>query len=243
MGNPNAPCGCLRIESSGVAHQLLYSEFCLKQFRETKRFDIYYQAPWTSGQHMVKHLAGASALGGRAWHHAYYVGTALHIYDTLLKLEVIKSTDFPLMERLCDIFEAMVFLGHRPSRNLLSCYQRWSGGCLNFPKGHCNGMHTHSHSGNMGKKWSMKFVKDVSQGGNHPNRGFDPGKISLFSLLEAHNFALDDDILAWTYCSKPWKKASDMRISKTDVSSAHTQYRPRKRTSISPGEKRSPFHS
>lgn len=202
MKTPNAPCGCLKIGSSGIANLLLTSQATLSDFIDTRRFDIFYQAPWVSGQHMVDNLARASDFGAKAWHHAYYVGTTLHIYHTLLKLEVINPTDFPLIEKLCNIFESAVFLGHRPTRNFLSCYQRWSGGCVSFPKGRCSGMHSHSHTGGMGKKWSLKYVKDVSQGGNHPNRGFHPSKISLFSLLVKRNFSLDDDVLVWTYCSK-----------------------------------------
>lgn len=64
-------------------------------------------------------------------------------------------------------------------------------------------------------------MKDVSQGGDHPNRSFDPAKISLFSLLEGRSFALDDDILAWTYRSKPWKKASTVKDGL--CSTAHTR--------------------
>lgn len=208
MATPNAPCGCLRIGSVGVARLLITSQVLLHQFIDTRRFDIFYQSPWISGQHMVENLVLASDFGAKAWHHAYYVGTTLHLYHTLLTLEVIKPADFAVMERLSRLFEAAVFLGQRPSRNLLSCYQRWSGGCLSFPKGRCNGMHTHDHSNGMGKKWRMKYVKDASQGGNNTNRGFNPMKISLFSLLSTRNFVLDDDVLAWVYCSKPWPKAS-----------------------------------
>ena len=230
MATPNAPCGCLQIRGYGVANLLQKSRGLLGQFIDTKRFDIFYQSPWVSGQHMVENLARASDLGAQAWHHAYYVGTTLHIYHTLLALQVIKHTDFPLMESLCSRFEGMVFLGHRPSRNLLSCYQRWSGGCLSFPKGRCNGMHTHNHSNGMGKKWSMKYVKDASQGGDHPKRGFEPMKISLFSLLSSRNFALDDDVLAWVHCCKPWQKASGIIWIWLYICRIDHSYRPARKT-------------
>ena len=209
MAAPNPPCGCLQIGSVGVAQLLITAQEWLYQFVNTKRFDIFYQAPWISGQHMVEHLSMASDFGAKAWHHAYYVGTTLHTYNTLVKLEVIKPSEFPLMERLCNLFKGAVFLGQRPSRNLLSCYQRWGGGSLSFPKGHCRGMHTHTHS-QTGKKWGMKYVRDASQGGDNPNRGYDPAKISLFSLLSAQKFVLGDQVLAWVYCSKPWSKASQI---------------------------------
>lgn len=230
MATPNAPCGCLRIGSYGIANLLITSQALLNRFVDTKRFDIFYQNPWVSGQHMFENLVRASDFGAKAWHHAYYVGTTLHVYHTLLALEVINPADFPLMESLCSRFEGMVFLGQRPSRNLLSCYQRWSGGCLSFPKGHCNGMHTHDHSNGMGKRWRMRWVKDVSQGGDNPNRGFNPMKISLFSLLSTRNFILDDDVLAWVYCSKPWQKASGKIYIWLNICHVDCSYRPARKT-------------
>ncbi|MCJ1467159.1 hypothetical protein MMC07_005781 [Pseudocyphellaria aurata] len=206
MATPNAPCGCLRIGSYGVADLLNTTQVLLQQFVDTKRFDIFYQNPWVSGQHMVENLIRASYFGGKAWHHAYYVGTTFHIYHTLRRLEAIKSTDFPVMESLCHRFEETVFLGQRPTRNLLSCYQRWLGGSLSFPKGHCNEMHTHRQSNGPWKKWTLKPTKDASQGGNHEKRDFNPMKISLFSLVSTRNFNLTDDVLAWA--SKKDKQAA-----------------------------------
>lgn len=168
---------------------------------------------------MIGNLAKASRLGAKAWHHAYYVGTALHVYNTLIQLGAIKTTDFPVIEKLCLIFEETVFLGQRPSRNLLTCFQRWSGGSISFPKGRCRGMHTHGHSNDTSKKWSLKYVRDASQGGNDPKRGFNPMKISIFSLLASSEFFLDDDVLAWVYYSKQWPKARGLlfvRIPRTD---------------------------
>lgn len=176
---------------------------------------------------MVGNLANASSFGAKAWHHAYYVGTALHIYNTLIQLGSIQSTDFPLIEKLCLTFGDAVFMGQRPSRNLLTSFQRWSGGCISFPKGRCRGIHAHNHSNDTGKKWSLKYVRDVSQGGNDPKRGFNPIKISIFSLLSSADFMLDDDVLAWAYCSKPWRKASESRSS---ACLSLTIYRPRART-------------
>lgn len=181
----------------------------LEHFISTMRFDMFHLSPWVSGMHMAEFLVLSAEIGAHSWHHAYYVGTTFYIYQTLIALEVIKSTDFPVMERLCDLFKDTVFLGQRPLRNLLSCYQRWSGGTLSFPKGHCDTTNRmHNHSSGTGKKWTMKYVRDASQGGNHPHRGFNPMKISLLVLLARRNFVLDDDVLAWVHCSKPWPKVS-----------------------------------
>ncbi len=208
VAKPNTPCGCLRIGNWGVAQLLANSKALLDQFVNTVRFDIFYQAPWTSGQHVAEHLSRASDMGAKSWHHAYYVGTALYVYHCLILLEVMTPDQVPVLEHLCQLFEDSVFLGCRPSRNLFSCYERWSGGSLDFTKGQCNTLHSHQNPrGSREKKWNLKIEKDISQGGDHPIRGFDPTKISLFSLLAAGNFVLDDDVLAWVYCSKSWQKA------------------------------------
>ena len=192
-----------------MARLLAISRVVLHRFVNTIRFDIYYQAPWTSCQHMAEHLSAASDMGAKAWHHAYYVGTALYIYHCLVLLNVIYPDQVPVLERLCHLFEDSVFLGQRPRRNLFSCYKRWAGGSLDFTQGSCNAIHSHQNPhGARGGKWGMKFEKDASQGGDHPIRGFSPMKISLFSLLAGSNFVLDDNVLAWVYCCKTLHKAS-----------------------------------
>ena len=199
---------CLRIGTYTVARLLAISRVVLHRFVNTIRFDIYYQAPWTSCQHMAEHLSAASDMGAKAWHHAYYVGTSLYIYHCLIVLNVIHPGQVPVLEYLCNLFEDSVFLGQRPRRNLYSCYKRWAGGSLDFNQGNCSAIHNHQG------KWGMKFEKDASQGGNHPIRGFNPSKISLFSLLAGSNFVLDDNVLAWVYCSKTLHKESNFESAK-----------------------------
>jgi hypothetical protein len=209
MATKSPPCSCLKVESLKVAEQLLSSQAILDTFVNTVQFDIFYQAPWTCGQHMLVQLCSASDLGAKTWHHAYTVGTVLYMYHCLILLEVMTPDQVPLFENLCNLFEDSVFLGQRPNRNLFSCYERWSGGSLDFKQGQCKAIYNHhSPYGAREKKWKMKFEKDVSQGGDHPIRGFSPMKISLFSYLDYQGFHLNDDVLAWVYCSKSWHKVS-----------------------------------
>lgn len=206
MTTKNPPCGCLTIDNKVVLDDLQNFQVMLNTFVNTVQFDIFYQAPWTCGQHIWRNLYRASDVGAKTWHHAYTVGTVLYIYHCLILLEVITRDQVPLFEHLCDLFEDSVFLGQRPSRNLFSCYERWSGGSLDFKQGQCKAIY--NHHGAREKKWKMKFVKDVSQGGDHPIRGFDPRKISLFSYLGRRDFILDDDVLTLVHCSKNWTKVT-----------------------------------
>ena len=197
-----------------MARLLSNSRAFLHRFINEVRFDIFYQAPWTSGQHMAEHLSNAAEAGAKAWHHGYIVGTTLYTYHCLVLLEVITPDQVPLFERLCHLFEDSVFLGQRPSRNLFSCYERWSGGSIDFTKGHCSAIDNHRHPRSFrDKKWSMRFKRDFSKGGNHPIRAFNPTKVSLFSLLAGSNYMIDDNVLAWVYCSKTWHKARLCQIN------------------------------
>lgn len=153
---------------------------------------------------MARTLAKASFLGSQIWHYGYYVGTVLHMYHSLITLKFMTPDEVPLFENLCNIFERQLFLDKRPSRNISSCYQRWVGSVIEFPKERCHSMHSHADSsmGGNDKKWKMKHIRDQSQGGDNPNRSYNPCKVSLFSLLETEKFAIHDKILACAYCSK-----------------------------------------
>lgn len=228
MAGKNPPCECLYIGTSSVARLLSNSRVFLRRFVNEIRFDIFYQAPWTSGQHMTEHLSNASDAGAKAWHHGYIMGTLLYIYHCLILLEVITPDQVPVLEHLCHLFEGSVFLGQRPRRNLFSCYERWSGGSIDFSKGHCKALDNHDHPrGSRDKKWSLKIKRDFSKGGNHPIRGFNPAKISLFSLLAETNYVLDDNVLAWIYCSKTLRKVSNLGCQRMRNVADHFQATPK----------------
>jgi hypothetical protein len=136
-------------------------------------------------------------LGLKSWHHGYFVGTILHLYNSLISLGALRHDQIPVMESLCELFEDTIFMGQVPQRNFLSSYQRWLGGKLNISGKHYHGMHDHSNNrrSSTGKKWTMECQRDVSQGGDSERRRFDPAKISLLSLIISKNSITDDEVL------------------------------------------------
>lgn len=208
MDGQEPPCSCLKIGLQKIRPVVIWMQQSLGSIRKTKSFDLYSQAPWISGQHMASFLSSSSNLGSKIWHHGYYVGIVLHTYNALLQLEVISPDQFPVLERLCDIFKGPLFNGQRPSRNLLSCCQVWSGATIYFDKERCDGAHgQHRHrSDRKTKKWELRHKEDLSKGGNDPRRCFDPAQISLFHLLASCGYLVDRTVLARIYCSKPSEK-------------------------------------
>lgn len=162
--------------------------------------DFFHLAPWIAGTHMLKNLTTASDYGLMAWHHNYYVGTILHLYNSMIALGALKPDQVPLMEALCAMFEDSVFLGTRPQRNFSSCFKIWMGSRLTLNRKGCRSMHSaYHHKTALGKKWAMEHVYDNSQGGNDDKRSFKPAKVSLLSLIVANKSATTDEILVRIY--------------------------------------------
>lgn len=214
MSIPLALCGCFKVESRSIQTLVLWWQEIFHNFANTKNFDLYHQAPWTSGCHMARTLTKASFLGSQVWHYGYYVGTVLHMYHSLITLDFMSRDEIPLLENLCNIFERQLFLDKRPCRNISSCYQRWVGSVIEFPKERCQSMHSHADNlvGGRDKKWKMKHIRDKSQGGDNPLRNYNPCKVSLFSLLETEKYAMHDNILVWAYCSRHSEKVSQLLL-------------------------------
>lgn len=212
MAMPLAPCGCFEIGGENIQNSIIGWQKIFYKFVEIRRFDLYYQSPWTSGSHMARTLTNASLLGSQVWHYGYYVGTVLHIYHSLIALKSMSPDEIPLFENLCNIFERQLFLARRPSRNISSCYQRWVGSVIKFPKGRCHSLHSHIESSASGsdKKWKMKYIQDKSHGGDNQLRYYDPAKLSLFYILMTENYMMYDKILACAYCSKNCEKACQL---------------------------------
>lgn len=218
MTGSNGLCRCLRVDSHCVLDYVGVFQNYLLKFKSTKRFDIFYSAPWTAGNHMLYALTGASMLGAYTWHRGSFVGTVLYTYHCLVLLKVLQPSDFSLFEKICVAFEDTVFRGQRPKYNLCSCYNLWLGSKVDFTKRKANSnrhhhqsMHDHAHGGdniNSGRKWSLKALKeDKSNGAEDAKRSFSPCKVSSFALLAEKDFvADDDDVLAWLYCNKAYGK-------------------------------------
>ncbi|TAQ87622.1 hypothetical protein B7494_g4046 [Chlorociboria aeruginascens] len=198
---PYTPCTCQRVNNFSVVDLAIGSHALLESFITTKRFDFFYQAPWVSGVHAMEGLARGADCGWRVWHYGYFVGTTLHVYNALMQAKLMEATAIPILESLCDIYEDALFMGKRSAHNVLSCWQRWSGGKVRVP--------THrrrTHDIGNTRKWNFCSVADSSHGGNNANRSFNPAKVSLFSLLAESQCIFDDKILAWVYLPKNKRK-------------------------------------
>ncbi|PVH96532.1 hypothetical protein DM02DRAFT_674751 [Periconia macrospinosa] len=92
-------------------------------------FDLYYQAPWTAGCHMVEILAVAMFEGLHLCCNTGYLCAVLHLYNAL------RSTDsafrrIKLFDTLCTIFQDKLFLGVLCTENFSSHFRRAMGGKL-----------------------------------------------------------------------------------------------------------------
>ncbi|KAK1751123.1 hypothetical protein QBC47DRAFT_270796, partial [Echria macrotheca] len=200
MQGRNAPCACLTVDGRSVVAQALGLHARLGTFVGTKRFDLLYQAPWVSGQHDLEHLAQAANFGARAWHYGYYVGTVLHVYNALVHAGLLQPSAVPILEALCGVYEATVFLGKRSTRSVLSCWRFWAGSKIRHAN-HKTAPSALLVPGGRGK-FHVCQVPDASQGGDRGSRSFSPAKVSLFSLLAETGSVFDDRVLAWIYLSK-----------------------------------------
>ncbi|GKT66445.1 hypothetical protein ColTof4_03937 [Colletotrichum tofieldiae] len=144
----------------------------LDDFTSEKRFDLYYQAPWASGCHMVQVLNLAFEEGLLLCCDVGYVPAALHMYNALRNVDApIKR--IPLLEDLCEVFKDRLFLGVLPTRNFSSSFRRAMGRGLERVKGP-NGTR----------------VGGIAEPDWHSSRRgrADPAKSSLFWQLDAWKY-------------------------------------------------------
>lgn len=92
-------------------------------------FDLYYQAPWTAGCHMVEILTVAMFEGLHLCCGTGYLCAVLHLYNAL------RSTDsrfrpIKLFDTLCMIFQDKLFLGVLSTENFSSHFRRVMGSQL-----------------------------------------------------------------------------------------------------------------
>jgi hypothetical protein len=184
----DAPCGCLQVNGVSVVQQLnaLYKK--LENWLMTPRFDLLIQSPWMSGEHMVENLVISARYGFKAWHHGYYVGLILHVYNTLVQTGQVRRDEMPVLEHVCELFSDEIFLGCRDAAKPYTAYKRWTGGHLKFT-GH------HRHSSQASRNWDMCVKADPSKGGDKVCRAFTPGKVSLFAMITENKDVVDLDVL------------------------------------------------
>ncbi|KAF1829921.1 hypothetical protein BDW02DRAFT_573541 [Decorospora gaudefroyi] len=93
------------------------------------RFDLYYQAPWTAGSHMVEIISFAMFEGQNLCLSSGLVCALLHLYNALLHV----TPPIPrvaALDRFCDTFHSEFFLGVRPKSHFPSHFRRAMGGKL-----------------------------------------------------------------------------------------------------------------
>ena len=103
----------------------------LDRFTRTKRFDVYYQLPWTFGKQMVWMLTQATYHGAKVANSRNLFGAVFHAYNMAQKICPSMCPRLPLLEAFLDIFGNAIFMGKtRPTRNFRSIPLRYQGGRL-----------------------------------------------------------------------------------------------------------------
>jgi hypothetical protein len=96
--------------------------------RET-HFDLYSQAPWTAGCHIVEILTVAMFEGLHLCCDTGYLCALLHLYNGLRRIDS-NFRQITLLDQLCEIFLDKLFLGVFPTENFSSHFRRAMGGTL-----------------------------------------------------------------------------------------------------------------
>ena len=98
----------------------------LKKYACEQRFDLYYQAPWTAGCHIVEILDVAFSQGLHLCCDLGYVCAVLHLYNALRRLDT-PINKILLLEQLCQMLLDPLFLGTLPRENFSSHFRRTMG--------------------------------------------------------------------------------------------------------------------
>jgi hypothetical protein len=103
----------------------------LEGYTRENRFDLYSQAPWTAGCHIVEILSVAMFEGLHLCCDTGYLCALLHLYNALRKIDS-NFRQIKLLDQLCEIFLDKLFLGVFPTENFSSHFRRAMGGPLNW---------------------------------------------------------------------------------------------------------------
>ncbi|KAE9579081.1 hypothetical protein CGMCC3_g4688 [Colletotrichum fructicola] len=122
-----------------------------------KAFDLYHQAPWTAGGHMLEMLYKAGSVGEALCFGTQFVPCTLHLYNALTR-SAFGMKKIQLMEDLCDLTVDTVFLGSRPTQNYVSHYRRAVWGTKRNNKGVPGDAH------NAGSQFHRELIQKVRVG-------------------------------------------------------------------------------
>lgn len=120
------------------------------------QYNLYFQNPFVAGDIMLNLNDMVRDFAKALCNHRHYVASVLHVYNALRCMGDIDV--IPVLDELCSIFEDIIFLGSRPSRNFSSIFTRHRGGIPQYGEssGH-RGQDLGSNS-----HWTMKLQrKDV----------------------------------------------------------------------------------
>ncbi|KAJ0340965.1 hypothetical protein KNSL1_011336 [Colletotrichum chrysophilum] len=138
-----------------VFQKELYDQ--LDAYLREKAFDLYHQAPWTAGGHMLEMLYKAGSAGAALCFATEFVPSTLHLYNALTR-SAFGMKKIQLMEDLCDLTVNTVFLGSRPTHNYVSHYRRAVWGTKRSNKGVPGDAH------NAGSQFHRELIQTVRVG-------------------------------------------------------------------------------
>ncbi|KAF9871951.1 hypothetical protein CkaCkLH20_10583 [Colletotrichum karsti] len=99
----------------------------LDKFCREKRFDLYYQAPWTAGCHMLEFHCLAFNEGVVVCTQYGYLSATLHMYNALRHVGASPIKPIPILEFLCEIFKERLFFNVFPKKNFSTHFRRAEG--------------------------------------------------------------------------------------------------------------------
>ncbi|KAI9724024.1 MAG: hypothetical protein M1812_000742 [Candelaria pacifica] len=203
LDDSTMPCRCPHTLASFLER---YRSDLLAYTRE-RAFDLYTQAPWVSGSHMLEILDMNFYYGLRLCSYKNVVASVLHVYNVLVKFGNLQKVQ--LFEGLSEMFLDVIFLGERPSRNFASCLMRFMGGRIRFNNAHSRRTHSSQHS----CTWDMEMPRAPNFQGKGlrkelSDERFKYEKFSLFHQIKGANYTLDDELWAQVFGAKRGKKAS-----------------------------------
>ncbi|KJX98001.1 hypothetical protein TI39_contig446g00003 [Zymoseptoria brevis] len=174
--------GDLRNMSESTIDTLEDKRTELDRYIKSDGSTLYHQMPWTAGSHMGEILYSAMDLGFTVCSTRDMLGKVLHAYNAVRTVGRSKTTPILLLEQLCDLFSAQIFLGARPNAKFHPTYWRFLGG---KPE------RTTDQHKNPGRAAKSKFQTGAPRrryvGGTDR---FKPSELSLFHHLRSSKPAL-----------------------------------------------------
>ncbi|KIV80494.1 hypothetical protein PV11_07992 [Exophiala sideris] len=142
------PCRCTQT----LAYHLANLEADLQSYTRHKCWDMYFQAPWVCGSHILEMLDLCHYYGMRLLNYRHYVGAVLHSYNVLRRLGGLEES-IPILDALSEQFSAVFFPGGtQPKNSFRACWSRYVGARLKFNK---KGGHNRNQNRNSRDSWCM----------------------------------------------------------------------------------------